>query len=292
MATKKAASTQRLSVSESPFARANNEEVFRRREVLSHVFGKAHRCVTDVVGHPTPNNKSPLDLRLDATEGFIPLWDSGTVIRWRFQEKSLMQFKAPNLAREAVRALLVKGLAEWGDAIPVKFVERDDAWDFEVVVRDNDDCNDTGCVLASAFFPDGGRHELVLYPKMFEQIEKEQIETLAHEFGHIFGLRHFFANVSERGYPSVVFGDENPFTIMNYGAKSEMTSADRRDLKQLYEKAWSGELTHINGTEIRFVRPFSSALNRTNALATHLRSSRLEGRCACMRECDGTLREI
>jgi hypothetical protein len=74
-------------------------------------------------------------------------------------------------------------------------------------MRTGDNCTPSGCVLASAFFPDSGRHQLVLYPKMFSQSKKEQIETLIHEIGHIFGLRHFFANVSETVWPSEIFGN-------------------------------------------------------------------------------------
>jgi hypothetical protein len=46
-----------------------------------------------------------------------------------------------------------------------------------------------GCVLASAFFPDAGRHELVIYPRMFAQNRKEPVDTLIHEIGHTFKLR-------------------------------------------------------------------------------------------------------
>ena len=38
---------------------------------------------------------------------------------------------------------------------------------------------------------------------------------------------------------------------MNYGDKSKLTADDIKDLKALYELAWSGKLTTINGTEIR-----------------------------------------
>jgi len=91
---------------------------------------------------------------------------------------------------------------------------------------------------------------------MFEQIHKEQVDTLIHEIGHTFGLRHFFADVSETAFPSVKFGTHAPFSIMNYGAMSELTDVDRSDLTQLYQKVWSGDLTKINGTSIRLLRPF------------------------------------
>lgn len=91
---------------------------------------------------------------------------------------------------------------------------------------------------------------------MFEQTEQEQVETLAHEIGHIFGLRHFFAPESETAWPSEIFGEHTRFSIMNYGRDSYMTDADRRDLKLLYQSAWSGALTNINGTPIKLVRPY------------------------------------
>jgi hypothetical protein len=144
----------------------------------------------------------------------------------------------------------------WGDAVPIKFSERSDAWDFELSARNADDCDARGCTLASAFFPDAGRHELVIYPKMLEQPEKEQVDTLAHELGHVFSLRHFFAQISENRWPSEIFGVHRSFTIMNYGANSELTDDDKADLKKLYLSVWSGQLTEINGTPIQLVRPF------------------------------------
>jgi hypothetical protein len=114
-------------------------------------------------------------------------------------------------------------------------------------------------VLASAFFPDAGRHRLVLYPNMFEQPLEEQIETLVHEIGHIFGLRHFFALVSETEWLAEIFGEHKKFSIMNYGSDSRLTTQDRIDLKRLYLQVWSGQLNEINGTPIRLVKPFHAS---------------------------------
>jgi len=61
-----------------------------------------------------------------------------------------------------------------------------------------------------------------------------------------------------RWWRSEVFGTHKPFSIMNYGNKSKLTRYDKSDLKRLYQKAWSGELTEINGTPIRLVKPFST----------------------------------
>jgi hypothetical protein len=162
----------------------------------------------------------------------------------------------PDAAKAAIEQLLGETILAWGDAAPIKFAKRSDAWDFEIVMRRHDDCDINGCVLASAFFPDGGRHKLTLYPKMFTQDKKEQFETLIHEIGHIFGLRHFFAKVREAGFPSEIFGKHDKFTIMNYGPDSILTEYDKADLKTLYQMAWAGEVTEINGTPIKFVKPF------------------------------------
>ncbi len=214
-----------------------------------HIYGKGHICLTDNKGYSTPNNRNPDELVIDASEGFIPLWSKNVNLRWRFNPNSMNYFQFPEDAKNEIRKLFSNAILAWGDSAPVTFSERDEAWDFEIVITP-DNCSPRGCVLASAFFPDSGRHELKLYPKLFSQSEEEQLETLEHEIGHIFGLRHFFANVSETAYPSIIFGTHKPFTIMNYGEESKLTDEDRYDLKALYQKVWSGELTKINGTRI------------------------------------------
>ena len=221
-----------------------------------HVFGNGVVCDTDTRGHATPNGKGPLELVFDASEGFIPLWTKGTTLRWRFQEQSFQSFQNPAKAKNAIRKLLGKALLAWGDAAPIKFAERQDAWDFEIVMREQDRCSINGCVLASAFFPDAGRHELKLYPKLFEQSGQEQMETLIHEIGHTFGLRHFFANISETQWPSVIVGTHKKFTIMNYGDDSKLTNDDKSDLRNLYQSVWTGLVTEVNGTPVRLVNPF------------------------------------
>src|SRR5262245_8389845 len=165
-----------------------------------HVFAPGFRCDTEARGHTTPRGRSPLEIVVDASEGFIPLWTKDTTLRWRFRDSTMKYFKSPAAAKTEIRKLLGEALLAWGDAAPVKFAERTDASDFEIVMRKTDDCDANGCVLASAFFPDSGRHQLTLYPKLFTQPRQEQVETLAHEIGHVFGLRHFFANLSETAW--------------------------------------------------------------------------------------------
>lgn len=223
-----------------------------------HVFGKGHRCRTDRRGRPTPKGRSVSEIRVDAPGGFVPLWERNRILRYRFDSRSLNRFDEPAALKAKILQLFAEGLAAWGDSAPIRFAERAGTCDFEFVVRNEDDCDDTGCVLASTFFPDQGQHEFVIYPEMFNQSREEQVETMIHELGHIFGLRHFFANVSENAWPSELFGEDSKFSIMNYGSNSYLTKADRADLKNLYEAVWSGRMDKVNGTPVQLVRPYSS----------------------------------
>jgi hypothetical protein len=237
----------------------SSESAFSVAKAEQHVYGNASVCDTDSRGHAQPDNRSPLEIVVDASEGFVPLWAQGVTLKWRFNARSMAYFQYPDAAKRAIRILLAESISAWGDAAPVRFSERNDVWDFEVVMMNADNCNPSGCVLASAFFPDAGRHELRIYPKMFSQPRNEWTETLVHEIGHVFGLRHFFAKVRESAWPSHVFGTHSPFSIMNYGSMSKLTAADKIDLKELYRLVWNGELTSINGTPIRLFRPYSES---------------------------------
>lgn len=227
-------------------------ELVRATEPQVHLLGKGVICTTDY----RPRKRSPFEIVFDATEGFVPLWAQNLVLRWRFNTASLSVFQQPESIMSRIRELLGKAITAWGDAAPIRFTENPDNSDFEIVVEQHESCTPQGCTLARAFFPDAGRHQLYIFPTMFEQTKKEQVDTLTHEIGHVFGLRHFFAPENETPWPSVVFGEHKPFSIMNYGNNSELTAADRRDLKLLYEGIWSGQLKEINGTPIKLFRPY------------------------------------
>jgi hypothetical protein len=241
------------------FKLRTGKEPTREAEAEVHLLGPGIVCDTEPRGRETPNGQSPTELILDSTAGFIPLWARNTTLRWRFRERSMASFANPVAAKREIRKLFGEALVKWGTAVPVRFKEDNDLWDFELVMNGGDNCNASGCVLASTFFPDSGRHKFMIYPKMFTQSRKEQVDTFVHEVGHIFGLRHFFARISESKWPSEIFGTQDKFTIMNYGELSELSVADRQDLARLYQAAWSGALTHVNGTPIRLVTPFTAA---------------------------------
>ncbi|KAG0349367.1 hypothetical protein BG005_011022 [Podila minutissima] len=227
---------------------------------LVHLYNGGHECVTDSIGQATPKGRSLTDLRVDASKGFIPLWEENVILHYRFQERTLQQRDDPEGTKATIRRLFSAALDAWGEAAPVRFKEDDENWDFEIAVRNANE----GGVLASAFFPDAGRHELLIYPLMFDQPEDEQVDTLIHELGHVFGLRHFFADVREPGFPSELFGTNSKFSIMNYEnpdtpeEESALTVNDLNDLYRLYQLTWSKELKQINRTPIVLFKPFHS----------------------------------
>ncbi|KAF9923837.1 hypothetical protein BGZ67_009625 [Mortierella alpina] len=217
-----------------------------------HVFRK-HLCLTG----ERARKRNPREISV-GTHGLIPLWAEGCTLKYRINERTLQQ--SGRNKREIIE-LFNKAIVLWGDAAPIKFKEDSLTWDFEVIVRKYSDCNQTGCVLASAFFPGAGQEKFEIYPTMFEQSEAEQVETMLHELGHVFGLRHWFAKVEdgldpESGWKSHVFGSDDPVTIMNYDDNSRFTENDKKDLKELYRQAWSGELTQINKTPVVLFKPY------------------------------------
>jgi hypothetical protein len=234
------------------FALKPEAELAKGMEDQVHVLKEGIICVTDY----RARKRSPREIVLEATEGFIPLWAENQVLRWRFNMASLSVFQRPESVMARIRDLIAEAVAAWGDAVPIRFIENSDNSDFEIVVEGSASCTPQGCTLASAFFPDTGRHQFFIFPTMFEQSRKEQVDTMTHEFGHIYGLRHFFAPEIETPWPSVVFGEHEPFSIMNYGNLSELTQADQRDLKLLYGGVWSGQIRDINRTPIKLVHAF------------------------------------
>jgi Metallo-peptidase family M12B Reprolysin-like len=267
----------------NPFEKVTAAVAARAAEPHVHKIMRGVVCKTDTRGLAMPSNRSPAEIVVDASRGFIPLWAKDVTLRWRFQEQSMAVFQNPDAAKEAVKELLGDAILLWGDAAPVKFAQRTDVWDFEIVMQSSDDCDANGCVLASAFFPDAGRHELFIYPKMFTQSREERVETMAHEIGHVFGLRHFFAQISEARWRSEVFGTHSPFSIMNYGDESKMTDNDRSDLSRLYSMVWSGQLQAINGTPIKIVQLFSAASSNPFVMSLAAATAQRATCCCCYR---------
>lgn len=232
-----------------------------RKSTIVHRAGR--KCATEArfpyVAAPPPRHGVQPEIVVDVHRGKIPLWAPNTTLHWRFDRKSLRRHENADIVERRVRRLLHDAIAAWEDSAPIAFVENDD-WDFEISVLKRRDCDEDGCTLASAFFPDSGRQRLLVYPTNFDYDLEEQVATMAHEVGHVFGLRHFFADTDpdEKNFPSMLFGKQSRFTIMNYGYESRLTEADRNDLRRLYEAAWSDDPQAPIGRPVRLLHAHHS----------------------------------
>src|SRR5262245_46319842 len=153
------------------------EQLARTMEQQVHVLRKGVICTTE----KRARKRSPTEIVLTATEGFIPLWAENQVLRWGFNMESLRLLQRADSIESKIRALLNDAVTAWGDAVPIRFKENPDNSDFEFVVERHIDCvPGLGCTLARAFLTDALPHQFYIYPTMFEQSLKEQVDTMAH----------------------------------------------------------------------------------------------------------------
>lgn len=112
----------------------DSDEYLNVRNSEYHSYSNQVICDTDARGFPTHRNLDPSELVLDESEGFIPLWAEGSVLRWRFQERSLSVFQNPSAIKSYIKNLMSQAMLAWGDAAPITLQNNNDLYDFEVVI--------------------------------------------------------------------------------------------------------------------------------------------------------------
>lgn len=267
--------------------KAGDPELARSKE-SAHVYGESNTvCATEKRSDGA--DFDPRDLMIDVGSGLALLWAENTTLRWCIDKSSLRLFPDRTEGEKYTVTLMNDAIRQWGVASPVKFqqVFESDVWDFRVRYASAPDCDSNGCVLASAYFPDAGQHDLVIYPTLIESKNHNyNVNVMVHELGHIFGLRHYFAASREAWRASAVFGKHEEVSIMNYGTKSVLTSTDLSDLKTLYELCRSGKMRDIAGYPVVFVHPFSTHIAAARMSADQGGSSM--GGVHSFRESDGS----
>ncbi|UKZ49436.1 hypothetical protein TrVGV298_003683 [Trichoderma virens] len=119
-----------------------------------------------------------------------------------------------------------------------KQVGRYDQATFAVIYNDDyddtdDDDDDGRKPYARSFFPTkSSSRKLIVYPLSLRKRDC-LANILAHELGHILGLRHEAAQEKEQSYFSVRFGKRNPRSIMNYFKDPKQLRVTKQDLKDL-----------------------------------------------------------
>ncbi|KAK1254556.1 hypothetical protein MKX08_008551 [Trichoderma sp. CBMAI-0020] len=164
----------------------------------------------------------------------IPRWRKGSEIFYVICTES---FETPGAAA-LVSAAMTEAISMWGNVTDVVFREvgRDSPATFRIKYKESHNSHDD--VYAMSFPPKESASSLVVYqPALEDSISSYLANILAHELGHILGLRHEFALQKERGLHSVRFGSENHQSVMNYfghPSKLQVGQQDREELAAFY----------------------------------------------------------
>src|SRR6478672_7631962 len=75
---------------------------FLPAEEYRHVYNTHVICVTDSKGYAQPENVDLAKLRVDATDGFIPLWSKDVSLNWRFNLLFDRFLRSPEAAKNGV----------------------------------------------------------------------------------------------------------------------------------------------------------------------------------------------
>ncbi|KAJ6257490.1 hypothetical protein Dda_7275 [Drechslerella dactyloides] len=177
----------------------------------------AYRCATQ------PRDTSAI---LVGCNNSISRYAAGATLQYYFD---LDTFETQKEGRRALRHFK-KAISAWRP-VPVRFkrvYKRGEAF-FSVVASNYD-----RRVYAEAFFPNDPVESRVLtvYPLAFQN-HKAMYNVFCHELGHMLGLRHEFAGVSEQQDPSVRLGNANPRSIMNKFANLFDMTVQEEDIRDV-----------------------------------------------------------
>lgn len=179
----------------------------------------------------------------------VTLWANGCTIKW--------VARADGYPSRDNATYAAQGVASAADAWTTIMQGR---VKFEYTEVFNDACfqvaygGDQNNVLASAFFPDDYNNPLntlYVYKRQFDDDQKTYVtNTMAHELGHVLGLRHEFAQEgipgwlqpedSLRGPESVIYGTRNEKSVMAYYVGQQIQQSDVDDIRSAYDKLLPG----------------------------------------------------
>lgn len=163
-------------------------------------------------------------------KGFAARWKKGSVLKYIIRTETFPNSRqAALVAREATKAIVM-----WQNiGVLFKKVGRDEKATFAIkFCPQSDNCRRD--VYARAFFPNDSPDELSVYELALKRSNVCFLANiLAHEFGHVLGLRHEFAVET-----SFLWGKENARSVMNYFSdlsQLQVGSQDREELATFYE---------------------------------------------------------
>jgi hypothetical protein len=220
-----------------------------------HQLPKSHgsymySCITQDV-----DNDSPLWAQIGFRD-HVPRWQRGLVLAYVICAET---FPTPDDAVFAT-SQLTNAIAMWkGVGVTFKQVKRDDPANFRVVYRDLPQSGRRD-VLALAFVPNNGVPEnrtLFIYALAFGKDHvNHQANFLAHEIGHVLGLRHEFSLETETASWSATWMSRSPNSVMKYYSDPSMWCVQQQDLDEL-QAFYDDPMTEYHNMPVRNFVPAS-----------------------------------
>ncbi|PTB37865.1 hypothetical protein M441DRAFT_175227, partial [Trichoderma asperellum CBS 433.97] len=177
-------------------------------------------------------------------KGHATRWKKNSVLRYNICTHTFPSLRWAKLVAHAA----AEAISMWQN-IGARFEEvgRDEKATFAIkYCFEPDNCRRD--VYASAFFPKTSPGELFVYEVALEPSHVGFLTNiLAHEFGHILGLRHEFAVET-----SFLWGEANDRSIMNYFSdlnQLQVGEQDRENLATYYE-CEAGQCERLSITDI------------------------------------------
>lgn len=182
--------------------------------------------------HSSANGTKPVMVGL---ADMVPRWEvkkSPTIIRYFFQKDT---FRTEAEA-QIISTLLPKATKLWNDVkCGIRFDSTDNPANAHFKVLYSTELKED--TAAMSFFPNQVK-DLKIYADAFDNSEfnKQLLNTITHEFGHILGLRHEHANENDEGSIAYPIGVRNEESIMGYKrATRKFQESDKEGLKLFYQ---------------------------------------------------------
>lgn len=196
------------------------------------------------------------NLMVGYAQGTIVLWKNNSTINWTARKDGYPSYDDALFAAQGVYA----ATQEWNKAL-------DNRVTFKYVASFDDACfqvqygGDNGDVAASAFFPDEHRralNDVFIYKRQYESDLRPYVtNTMAHELGHVLGLRHEHAHEgigkwippedTKGGVEAIIYGSRNPKSVMAYYLAQEIQPSDIHDITDAYDRLTDGLIIEGKG---------------------------------------------
>ncbi|KAI8169021.1 hypothetical protein K4K49_011952 [Colletotrichum sp. SAR 10_70] len=201
--------------------------------------GPARHCITQrgtastYGSPPASHNDSPFDSIQVGFDSIIPRWKASTALKWFIKAEGFPSADDAKLAAETMN----QAAQDWNDlsfGVSISQTTDEAAANFNLVYQENPPGHPE--FLASAFFPHEANTDVVVYRTGMKSSSEYPLKsTLLHELGHVFGLRHEFADDDPKG--QIQFMEHNKDSVMSYKGVVIIEETDKHGIREFYKLA-------------------------------------------------------